>query len=187
MMGAIDQMDQAIETLAAVGADQTQSSGADHEKFMGKKSLLKLKSTMKQAMQAVSVLLTQKQRRSMESFIQAPFTGTYTSQSGEIVGILKNMRDTFKQNLASARSAEKAAAEAHEKFMKIKEEEYATMKEAYEEKQDQLGSNDEDLASTRESLEEAQEALANDEEFLRKLLKMCADKAKEFEARKMLR
>merc|ERR1719482_1128624 len=35
MVGAIDSMDQAIDTLAAVGADQTQSTGADHEKFMG--------------------------------------------------------------------------------------------------------------------------------------------------------
>merc|ERR1719163_1434090 len=157
MTGAIDQMDQAIETLAAVGADQTQSSGADHEKFMGKKSLVALKATVKQAMQAVSVLLTQKQRRSMESFIQAPFTGTYTSQSGEIVGILKNMRDTFKQNLASARSAEKAAAVAHEKSMKIKEEEYETMKTAYDEKQDQLGTNDGDLGTAREEKEALEE------------------------------
>merc|ERR1719456_452428 len=100
-------------------------------------------------MSAVSVLLTQKQRRSLESFLQAPFTGTYTAQSGEIVGILKNMRDTFKQNLASARAAEKAAVEAYEKFMKIKEEEYDTMKAAYDEKQAKLGSNDEELASLR--------------------------------------
>merc|ERR550514_699990 len=123
MMGAIDQMDQAIETLAAVGADQTQSSGADHEKFMGKKSLVALKATVKQAMQAVSVLLTQKQRRSMESFIQAPFTGTYTSQSGEIVGILKNMRDTFKQNLATIRAAEKAAAESYNQLTTVQTDE----------------------------------------------------------------
>merc|ERR1719171_2037759 len=104
-------------------------------------------------MSAVSVLLTQKQRRSLESFLQAPFTGTYTSQSGEIVGILKNMRDTFKANLASARAAEKAAVEAHEKFTKIKKEEYETMKAAYEEKQGKLGENDDELASLRESLE----------------------------------
>jgi len=187
MVGAIDSMDQAIETLAAVGADQTQSSGADHEKFMGKKSLLKLKSSMKEAMSAVSVLLTHKQRRSLESFIQAPFTGTYTAQSGEIVGILKSMRDTFKQNLASARSAEKAAAEAHEKFMKIKKEEFSTMSEAYEEKQAKLGGNDEELASKRETLADVEADLANDEEFLAKLIVMCAEKAKQFEERKLLR
>merc|ERR1719364_567194 len=148
------------------GADQTQSTGADHAKFMGKKSLLKLKASVKEAMSAVSVLLTQKQRRSLESFLQAPFTGTYTSQSGEIVGILKNMRDTFKQNLASIRAAEKAAAEAHEKFMKIKTEEHETMTALYEEKQGKLGENDDALASEREMLAEAKDSLAYDEEFL---------------------
>merc|ERR1719482_176985 len=187
MVEAIEKMGEAIDTLAAVGADQTQSSGADHAKFMGKSSLLKLKASVKEAMVAVSVFLTQKQRRSLDSFLQAPFTGTYTSQSAEIVGILKNMRDTFKANLASARSAEKAAVEAHEKFMKIKEDEYETMKAAYEEKQGKLGDNDDELASLRESLESVQADLANDEEFLAKLLKMCAIKAKEFEERNMLR
>merc|ERR1719487_1428002 len=131
-------MDQAIEVLAAVGADQTQSLMAVKKSFMGNKKMLKLKASVKDAMSAVSVLLTQKQRRSLQSFLQAPFTGDYTSQSGEIVGILKNMVDTFKQNLASARSAEKAALTAHENFMKVKEDEYDTYKTAYEEKQGKL-------------------------------------------------
>merc|ERR1711896_78653 len=67
------------------------------------------------------------------------------------------------------------------------EEEYETMKTAYEEKQAKLGENDDELASLRESLEAVQADLANDEEFLAKLLVMCAKKAKEFEERKMLR
>merc|ERR1719231_784132 len=111
----------------------------------GQGSLLKLKSSIKEALAAASVLLTNKQKRTMESFIQAPFTGTYTAQSGEIVGILKNMGDTFKENLASIEAAEKQAAEAHAKFMKIKEEEFETMKTGYEEKSAELGTNDEEL------------------------------------------
>merc|ERR1719421_956899 len=180
-------MDQAIDTLSEVGADQTASSGADHAQFMGKKSLLKLKSSVKDAMEAVSVLLSHKQKRAMESFIQAPFTGTYTSQSGEIVGILKNMRDTFKQNLATIRAAEKAAAEAHDKIMKTKEAEFETMKTGYEEGQEKLGSNDDQLADLREQLDEVKGELAAAEEFLAKLLVMCAKKAKEFEERNMMR
>ena len=37
---------------------------------------------------------------------EAPFIGTYTSQSSQLVGILKSMRDTFKANLAAATTAE---------------------------------------------------------------------------------
>jgi hypothetical protein len=187
MVDGMASIDAAIKTLAEVGADQTVSTGADHEKFMGKKSLLGLKSSIKEALAAASVLLTNKQRRSMESFIQAPFTGTYTAQSGEIVGILKNMGDTFKENLASIEAAEKKAKEAHAKFMKIKEDEFETMKTGYEEKSAELGNNDEELASEKEMLEMLIEELASEEDFLEKLLAMCAKKAKEFEHRNMMR
>merc|ERR1719197_2030738 len=71
--------------------------------------------------------------------------------------------------------------------MKIKEEEYNTMKAAYDEKQAKMGDNDDKLAAAREELEQVKADLANDEEFLAKLLVMCAKKAKEFEERKMLR
>merc|ERR1719265_2886468 len=187
MVDGIAAIEKAIATLAEVGADQTVSSGADHEKFMGKKSLLGLKTSIKEALAAASVLLTNKQKRTMESFIQAPFTGTYTAQSGEIVGILKNMGDTFAENLASIRAAEEKAANAHKKFMKIKEEEFETMKKGYDEKQGQLGDNDDELAMEKENLAELQEELASAEDFLEKLLAMCAKKAKEFEHRNMMR
>ena len=44
---------------------------------------------MKAALRAASVFLTGKQRNQVTAFVQAPFTGNYNSQSGEIVGILK--------------------------------------------------------------------------------------------------
>merc|ERR1719310_1979318 len=167
MVDGIKAIEKAIATLAEVGADQTQESlltkGVDHDKFMGKKSLLSLKTSVKEAMAAAAVLLTNKQKRSMESFIQAPFTGTYTAQSGEIVGILKNMHDTFKENLATIEAAEKKAKAAHAKFMKIKEDEFETMKTGYEEKSAQLGNNDEELGMEREMLADLQTELASDE------------------------
>merc|ERR1719428_1550745 len=61
------------------------------------------------------------------------------------------------------------------------------MSAAYEEKQGLLGENDDELAMQRESLKDAQESLAADEDFLAKLLPMCAEKAKQFNERNMLR
>ena len=189
LTSAIGQMNDAIKTLSEIGADQTMSAGADHTQFMAGQgqSLLRLKATVKQALVAASVFFTQKQRRSVDSFLQAPFTGTYTAQSGEIVGILKNMRDTFESNLAAARATEKAEATAFQKFMKTKLEAYNTMKASYEEKQETLGTNDDDLAVKKGQLADAEAQKASDEEFLAKLRVMCADKAKEYEERKMLR
>merc|ERR550514_507013 len=130
---AIEQMTEAIEILAKIGADQTAANAdSDHGGRMaedataaakkvlaGGANLLKVSSSVERALQSASALLTPEQRKIAKAFLQesgkksslrAP---AYTSQSGKIVGIIKNMRDTFKTNLASARQAEKAAQEAH--------------------------------------------------------------------------
>eukprot|EP00747_Dinoflagellata_sp_TGD_P137748 gnl/TRDRNA2_/TRDRNA2_175726_c0_seq21.p1 gnl/TRDRNA2_/TRDRNA2_175726_c0~~gnl/TRDRNA2_/TRDRNA2_175726_c0_seq21.p1 ORF type:complete len:778 (+),score=292.20 gnl/TRDRNA2_/TRDRNA2_175726_c0_seq21:97-2334(+) len=188
---AIGQMDDAITTLAEVGADQTaklvQVGAAEHSQFRGSASLLKLSDTVKHALSAASVFLDARQTRSEESFLQAPFTGTYTSQSAEIVGILKNMRDTFKQNLANAQATESAQKKAFTKFMATKKEAYDLMKADYDDKQENLGANDDDLSAKKEQLANAEKQKAEDEEFLAKLLAMCAAKSKEYEERKMMR
>merc|ERR1719473_978617 len=184
-------MDQAIDTLAAIGADQTAAKASlmAKEKFMSspKASLIKVKDSVKDALKAASVFLSSKQRQSLTSFIQAPFTGTYQSQSGEIVGILKNMRDTFKSNLASARSSESAAAESHDVFTKVKTDEFNKMKKSFDDKEKVLGENDDAISTKKTSKGEAESSVADNEEFLAKLQKMCAEKTKAFEDRKMVR
>merc|ERR1719407_257132 len=61
------------------------------------------------------------------------------------------------------------------------------MKSAYEKKQTKLGENEDELASLTEQLASTEEQLASDEEFLAKLQEKCAQKAKEFEERNLLR
>jgi flagellar biosynthesis chaperone FliJ len=186
---AIDQCKEAINVLAEVGADQTKSVGADHKQFMAgyKAGLIQKQATVESALQLATEFMNVAQQKTASSFLQAPFTGTYTSQSAEVLGILKQMRDTFIKNLAEARTTEKERQEAFEKFMEIKLEEYADMEESYHKKQRELGGNDEELASKKQQLSDAQKQLASDEEFLEKLLPMCEEKAKSYDGRKMLR
>merc|ERR1719160_726660 len=186
---AIDQMNDAISTLASVGTDQTLgNAAADHAKFMAKgSSLLGLKGSVKQALTAASAFLAPKEVRTVQSFIQAPFTGSYTSQSAEILGILKNMRDTFKQNLANAEATEDAQSKVFKSLMKTKKEEYDLMKAEYEDKQESLGSNDDDLSAKKTQKANAEDTKADDEEFLAKLIVMCDEKTKDYEDRKMMR
>merc|ERR1719382_903161 len=61
------------------------------------------------------------------------------------------------------------------------------MESSYSEKQEQLGQNDEALGAKKESLSDAQEAKATAEAFLETMRPMCAEKAKEYEQRKLLR
>merc|ERR1719311_422545 len=131
--------------------------------------------------------MTREQQGTTASFLQAPFTGTYTSQSGQVLGIIKNMRDTFEANLADARETEKNAIAAYKKFMKIKKEAYDEMSDSYDEKQKSLGGNDGSLATKKKQLAEAKKQKASDEDFLDQLLPLCETKAKGYENRKMLR
>merc|ERR1719498_1733335 len=61
------------------------------------------------------------------------------------------------------------------------------MKQTYDDKEKTLGENDDLLSSKLTSKNEAETSKADNEEFLAKLQKMCAEKTKAFEDRKMVR
>merc|ERR1719375_1527281 len=117
---AIEQCEKAIETLAEVGADQTQGSGQEHKQFMAGMDLSQLKVSVHSALVAAAAFAPKEEKQKIAAFIQAPFTGTYSAQSGEVVGILKNMLDTFKANKDSIIIVEKKAVGTYELFIKIK-------------------------------------------------------------------
>jgi len=197
----IDQLGRAVDLLAAVGADQTESVGADHEQFMAAGAteaakagfmtkgtkISKLSGDMKAALRAASVFLTGTQRSQVSAFVQAPFTGNYNSQSGEIVGVLKNMLDTFKSNLESAIAAEEKAQKEYDDLMAVKEAEFEEMKKAHESKKKTIGDNSETISTKDSELATVTEELGTDQEFLGDLTTRCAEKKKEFEHRTMLR
>merc|ERR1719313_3182431 len=107
---------------------------------LSKVNLDMLGQDMKKALSAASIFLTGKQRKVVQAFLQAPFTGNYNAQSGEIVGVLKSMLDTFKANLDSARVAEKKQKE-YDEMMEVKSAEYDEMKELFDAKKKEIGDN----------------------------------------------
>merc|ERR1711934_631012 len=126
-------------------------------------SLLKLKTTIKKALIASD--MDSRKLAGVNSFLQAPFTGTYSAQSGEVVGISKDMRDTFKRNLNQARIKEAEAQEAHEKFLKAMSAALKAMETAFEAKQGDLASNDASLGKKKEKLAASVKSKADAEEF----------------------
>eukprot|EP00929_Paragymnodinium_shiwhaense_P027059 TRINITY_DN1596_c0_g1_i5.p1 TRINITY_DN1596_c0_g1~~TRINITY_DN1596_c0_g1_i5.p1 ORF type:complete len:780 (+),score=277.93 TRINITY_DN1596_c0_g1_i5:84-2342(+) len=188
LVAALEQMENAIDTLSEVGADQTISSGADHAMFMAKKASF-VSINKDKVMMAVKIakhfLPAEHQSKVMVLLQGNP--GTYSAVSGEVVGILKNMRDTFTANLATARENEKAQKAAYDKLMKVKTDEYNEMSELYDEKQGGLGGNDDELAARRDLLAEDEEQKATKEKFLEELAPICEARKKEYEQRTALR
>jgi len=196
LKAAIEQLGQAIDVLAEIGADQSLSASAEHEEFMagykegGGASLIKLQQNVRQALLAAGSFIAPAQRKTLEALLQmkkAPIGGAYASQAGGVVGILKGMKETFETNLESATAQEKKAQKAHDDYMKTKQDEWDTMDGSYQKKQGSLGTNDGDLATKKASAETARTQLDEDKEFLAKLEDMCGDKAKDYDKRVELR
>merc|ERR1719191_885628 len=88
-------------------------------------------------------VLTPSQKRTVMTFVQAPedyfdaeptFKQSYAPQSGEIFGILKQMKETFENNMSQAQKDELAAQKAYEELKAAKEEEIAAAQDLKDKK-----------------------------------------------------
>jgi len=114
----------------------------------------------------------------------APGDGnSYSSQSGQIFGILEQMKETFEADLAGARKDEMAAQKAYEELKAAKEKEIAAGEAQIATKTQELADTDEANAQAKIDLEDTKNTMAADMEYLEKLKEQCALTDKEFEER----
>jgi len=154
---------------------------------LSKRNVEQLASDMKKALRAASIFLNGEQRSKLQSFLQAPFTGNYNAQSGEIVGVLKSMLDTFKANLENARIAEEKKQKEYDEMMEVKSAEYDEMSELFDAKKKEIGDNAAQISTISSEIDTMEAELASDQEFLAALTDRCSSKGKEFEKRNQLR
>merc|ERR1719262_1619096 len=152
-------MGTAIETLegisypeegggAAAAASLTSTSSKLAKKLRGVDSSkdMQVSSAAKHALKEAAIFLPEKDKKAVLGFIQS---GMSAAEVSPIVGILKQMKDTFETNLKNAQAGEAAAVEAHTNYMDTAQDSYDTMQSAMEAKQDLLGSNDGDLGTAK--------------------------------------
>jgi len=134
-----------------------------------------LQSTMQKHASLLEGLITPSQRRAVASFIQAPDTRkSYDPQSGQIFGILSQMKETFENNLAASQKDETANQKAYEELKAAKEAEIAAGTAQKEQKTEELADTDEKNAQAKEDLEDTKTSLSADEEFLMMLKEKCS-------------
>merc|ERR1719160_1696394 len=129
--------------------------------------------------------------RSASLFLQAhgraAYYPSYAAQSGEILGIMKQLKEEMEADLGDAQKTEMARAAAFAELKQAKTEEIAAGEKLLEEKKEELAQTDFDLANAKEDLERVKAALAEDQKFLMNLQKTCAEADKNFELRKKTR
>jgi len=120
-------------------------------------------------------------RQEVLAFLSAPAYGNeYVPQSGEILGILKQLHDEMAKDLAEVIAAEEAAIAAYKELMAAKEKEIAALTKMIEEKLTRIAELKVDIATMKNDLTDTEEGLIEDKKFLADLEKNCATKEKEW-------
>merc|ERR1740127_451204 len=141
-------------------------------------------------------VFTHKQRRAVTAFLQSPqdyfdaeptFKQSYAPQSGEIFGILKQMKETFEANLAQTQKDEGNNQKAYEDLKAAKEDEIKAGQDQIDKKTQELADTDEKNAQAKEDVVYTKESLAADEEFLMMLKEKCSMTDNEWEERQKTR
>merc|ERR1719359_1051828 len=132
-------------------------------------------------------VITPKQRKAIDALEKSEdavaFLQSDAPASGEIFGILKQMKETFETNLEASQKEEMENQKAYEDLKAAKEEEIAAGTSLADTKTTTLAATDEKKAMNMEDLEDTQATLASDTAFLADLKERCANMDSEYEER----
>jgi len=162
--------------------------------------LLQTAATLQHEMQRHSAMLqgvlTHADHRVIDSFVQAPedyfdatptFKQAYAPQSGQIFGILKQMKETFESNLSASQKEEMSNQKAYEDLKAAKEDEIAAGQAQIDTKTQELADTDQKCAQAKEDIEDTWNSLSADEQFLMMLKEKCQMTDQEWEERQKTR
>merc|ERR1719326_2001693 len=117
---------------------------------------------------------------------QNPF-GDYSAASGEIVGMLKAMKDEMDKDLDGAIGDEETAAKGFEELAAAKNAEISAASEAIESKTVRSGDLAVSVTTTADDIEDTTAEMKETEAFLANLASQCALKKKEWAAHQKMR
>jgi len=140
--------------------------------------------TVQHVLQKHQEMMTPHQVKVAKAFMQhqAQATGKAPA-SGEIFGMLKQMKETFETNLADAQKQDAEDQKSYEDMKAAKESEIKAGTELSDTKTQELASTDEKNAQSKEDLENTRDVLAADEDFLADLKERCENMDQEYEER----
>eukprot|EP00928_Gymnodinium_smaydae_P035485 TRINITY_DN2496_c0_g1_i3.p1 TRINITY_DN2496_c0_g1~~TRINITY_DN2496_c0_g1_i3.p1 ORF type:complete len:709 (-),score=280.86 TRINITY_DN2496_c0_g1_i3:72-2198(-) len=125
--------------------------------------------------------------KSASAFVQARYYPAYQSQSGGIMGVLKQLKEEMEGDYAEAKQKETEQNAAFQELREAKTQEIDSGEKMAERKEDELATTDNNLAEAKEDLAQEQEALGESQKFMKNLKAQCDEADKNFEERKAAR
>jgi len=149
-----------------------------------------LQNQMRHHAAMLAEVISPMQRKTVASFVQAPedYFGVEASmveqpQSGEIFGILNQMKESFETNLAQSQKEETQNQQAFEDLKAAKSEEITAGQSQIDTKTQELSTTDEKNAQSKQDVEDTRNSLAADSAFLANLKEQCSNVDQEYEER----
>lgn len=129
-------------------------------------------------LKALSMLLghSKVDKADPKAFLQQP-------ASGEIMGIVDGMVESFDKNLAALRKSEEKDVDSHKSLKKAKETEISAAQSMLDGKIQEIATTDERSATTAEDIEDTIKTIAADSEFVADLRERCAHHKDEYAMR----
>merc|ERR1719160_948251 len=121
------------------------------------------------------------------ALLKAPTGGaakSYNSRSGEIFGILQQMKETFEQDLSKEQQQEKEAQARFEELIAEKKRGIEVARERKNTKVTELSESEIALVNAKHDLKNTRKDLSADQKFLVDMKEKCSASDKEFEQRK---
>lgn len=122
-------------------------------------------------------------REGATSFLAIPGFQSYRPQSGQIFGILRQMKEDFERSLGEAQKREAKDKSDFEGLEAAKEEEIAVGKKSVAQLDQEFADFGEKSAQAFKELEDTQAQLDLDKTFLQNLKKKCSESDAEFDKR----
>merc|ERR1719335_1586349 len=114
---------------------------------------------------------------------KAEKSASYNPASATIMGILKDMYDTFSMNLEKATEVEAVAQKNYESLIGVKENEMATLMDARKKKEGEKADAEKDLADNSQELDDTTKQMKADTIFFDETKAACQAKADEWAER----
>merc|ERR1719337_369292 len=137
-------------------------------------------------------LLSPKQLKLIRTFAKDPAefydqkaekAASYNPASATIMGILKDMYDTFSMNLEKSTEVEAVAQKNYESLIGVKENEMATLVDARKKKEGEKADAEKDLADNSQELDDTTKQMKADTVFFDETKAACTSKAAEWNER----
>jgi len=141
------------------------------------------------ALIAASSVISPTDRDSVVSFLNSAAQGSqdYAPQSGQIVGILKQMKDDMEHSVKEQEQAELIAKDAFSDLKGAKDDEIAIAGESISSKEMRAGELGVSVARAKDDLEDTQNELDDAQAMLHTLTTQCGSRKRAFEARLKVR